>query len=113
VGRSVEGPSTPWLLVPRSASQCVAAAVRPALHARRGSLVALVQPEVGAGYPIVQALIARGVVGDFRAPDVMRFGFTPLYLRYTDVWDATEALHEVVRSGEWREERFARRNQVT
>ncbi|MFL1381898.1 kynureninase/PvdN C-terminal domain-containing protein, partial [Nocardiopsis protaetiae] len=87
--------------------------VTPAEHARRGSQVALVQPEEGAGYPIVQALIARGVVGDFRAPDVMRFGFTPLYLRYTDVWDATEALHEVVRSGEWREERFARRNQVT
>ena len=95
------------------AAEAGVSSVTPAEHARRGSQVALVEPEEGAGYPIVQALIARGVIGDFRAPDVMRFGFTPLYLRYTDVWDATEALHEVVRTGEWREERFARRGQVT
>ncbi|MEU0489573.1 kynureninase [Nocardiopsis sp. NPDC006139] len=95
------------------AAEAGISSVTPAEHARRGSQVALVEPEGGAGYPIVQALIARGVIGDFRAPDVMRFGFTPLYLRYTDVWDATEALHEVVRTGEWREERFARRGQVT
>ncbi|MFE6306882.1 kynureninase [Nocardiopsis changdeensis] len=95
------------------AAEAGISSVTPAEHARRGSQVALVEPEEGAGYPIVQALIARGVIGDFRAPDVMRFGFTPLYLRYTDVWDATEALHEVVRTGEWREERFARRGQVT
>ncbi|MGQ4266416.1 kynureninase [Nocardiopsis changdeensis] len=95
------------------AAEAGISSVTPAEHTRRGSQVALVEPEEGAGYPIVQALIARGVIGDFRAPDVMRFGFTPLYLRYTDVWDATEALHEVVRTGEWREERFARRGQVT
>ncbi|MFE6390136.1 kynureninase [Nocardiopsis dassonvillei] len=87
--------------------------ITPAEHARRGSQVALVQPEEGAGYPIVQALIARGVIGDFRAPDVMRFGFTPLYLRYVDVWDAAQALLEVVETGEWRQERFSRRGQVT
>ena len=95
------------------AAEAGVSSVTPAEHARRGSQVALVEPEEGSGYPIVQALIARGVVGDFRAPDVMRFGFTPLYLRYTDVWDATEALHEVIRTGEWRDERFARRGQVT
>ncbi|WP_017599638.1 kynureninase [Nocardiopsis lucentensis] len=85
----------------------------PLDHGRRGSQVALLQPEEGSGYPIVQALIERGVIGDFRAPDVMRFGFTPLYLRYVDVFDAATALVEVVRTGEWREERFAQRAQVT
>ncbi|WP_017587416.1 kynureninase [Nocardiopsis ganjiahuensis] len=89
------------------------ASITPAEHERRGSQVALLQPEEGAGYPIVQALIERGVIGDFRAPDVMRFGFTPLYLRYVDVYDAANALVEVVESGEWRAERFNRRSQVT
>lgn len=89
------------------------ASITPAQHARRGSQVSLVQPEQGAGYPIVRALIERGVIGDFRAPDVMRFGFTPLYLRYVDVWDAARALLEVVETGEWRQERFARGGQVT
>ncbi|MFE1168907.1 kynureninase [Nocardiopsis sp. NPDC058789] len=87
--------------------------ITPAEHDRRGSQVSLVQPEEGAGYPIVQAMIERGVIGDFRAPDVMRFGFTPLYLRYVDVYDAATALVEVVESGEWRAERFNRRSQVT
>ncbi|GAB3696719.1 kynureninase [Nocardiopsis oceani] len=89
------------------------ASITPAEHERRGSQVALLQPEDGSGYPIVQALIERGVIGDFRAPDVMRFGFTPLYLRYVDVYDAASALIDVVESGEWRAERFKRRSQVT
>ena len=87
--------------------------ITPIEHARRGSQVALIAPEEGAGYPIMQALIARGVIGDFRDPDVMRFGFTPLYLRYVDVFDAAQALVEVVTSDEWRQERFAQRAQVT
>ena len=61
----------------------------------------------------MQALIARGVVGDFRAPDILRFGFTPLYTRFVDVWDAVERLVRVLDSGEWREERFAARAPVT
>jgi kynureninase len=65
------------------------------------------------GYAIVQALIARGVIGDFRAPDVMRFGFSPLYTRFVDVWDAVDRLREVLQSGEWREPRFAVRAAVT
>ncbi|MGW5875742.1 kynureninase [Nocardiopsis terrae] len=100
------------LFLARAASVGLAS-ITPAEHDRRGSQVALLQPEEGAGYPIVQALIERGVIGDFRAPDVMRFGFTPLYLRYVDVYDAATALVEVVASGEWRAERFNRRSQVT
>ena len=64
-------------------------------------------------YAVVQALIARGVIGDFRAPDIMRFGFAPLYLRYRDVLDAATALRDVLRSGAWRDPRFAARATVT
>ena len=61
----------------------------------------------------MQALIARGVIGDFRAPDILRFGQTPLYLRYADIWDAVEILREVLTSGEYRHEQFSRRTAVT
>ncbi len=84
--------------------------VTPREHERRGSQVALRHAD---GYPVVQALIARGVIGDFRAPDLMRFGFTPLYLSHTEVWDAARHLAEVLGSGEWKDERFARRGEVT
>ncbi|PSK96475.1 kynureninase [Murinocardiopsis flavida] len=82
----------------------------PREHERRGSQVALRHPD---GYAMVRALAARGVVGDFRDPDVLRFGFTPLYLRYVDVFDAASALVAVVESGEWRDPAFAERAQVT
>jgi kynureninase len=87
------------------------AVITPREHGRRGSQVALSRHE--GAYAIVQALIARGVVGDFRAPDVLRFGFTPLYLRFVDVWDAVEQLRQVLDSGEWREARFSRKAVVT
>ena len=61
----------------------------------------------------MQALIARGVIGDFRAPDILRFGFTPLYTRFVDVWDAVDRLQQVLESGEWRDPRFAVRAAVT
>ena len=61
----------------------------------------------------MQALIARGVIGDFRAPDLLRFGFTPLYSRFVDVWDAVDHLEAVMRSGEWQEARFNQRAAVT
>ena len=76
----------------------------------RGSQVSLRHP---SGYAIVQALIARDVVGDFRAPDILRFGFAPLYLRHVDVWDAVEHLVQVMASGEWREDRFNQMAAVT
>jgi kynureninase len=65
------------------------------------------------GYPIMQALIERGVIGDFRAPDVLRFGLAPLYLRYVDIWDAVATLRDIMRSGAWQEARFASRRTVT
>jgi kynureninase len=77
----------------------------------RGSQVSFAHRE--GGYAIVQALIARGVIGDFREPDLMRFGFTPLYTRYIDVWDAVDRLAQVLASGEWRDPRFATRAAVT
>ena len=68
---------------------------------------------------ILEALIARGVVGDFRAgdgqrhQDILRFGFTPLYVGYADVWRAAEHLCQVMHSGEWQGARFAHKNAVT
>ena len=83
----------------------------PRAHAERGSQVSLMRDE--GGYAIVQALTARGVVGDFRAPGLLRFGLTPLYLRHVDVWDAVEHLVQVLDSGEWRQERFNQSAVVT
>lgn len=82
----------------------------PADASARGSQVALTHEH---GYAIMQALIARKVVGDFRAPDVLRFGFTPLYVRYVDVWDAVNRLAAVMDSGEWRAPRFHEVSAVT
>ena len=83
----------------------------PRSAAERGSQVSFAHST--HGYEIMQALIARGVIGDFRAPDILRFGFTPLYTRFTDVWDAVDRLHAVLVSGEWREPRFSVRTAVT
>ncbi|MGQ7247454.1 kynureninase [Halomonas sp. V046] len=77
----------------------------------RGSQVALIDAE--HGYAIVQALIARGVIGDYREPGLMRFGFTPLYLSHEDVWRAGQAFCEVLDSGEYLDPRFAARGSVT
>jgi kynureninase len=85
--------------------------VTPRDHALRGSQVSLSHPE--HAYAIVQALIARGVIGDFRPPDILRFGFTPLYTRFADVWDAVARLQDVMATGGWRDSRFAVRSAVT
>lgn len=82
----------------------------PREMARRGSHVSLHHPE---GYAVMQALIASGVVGDFRAPDMMRFGFTPLYTRFTDVWDAVEALTRILDTRRWDQPQFRNRKAVT
>ena len=78
---------------------------------QRGSQASFARAE--GGYAIMQALIARGVIGDFRAPDILRFGFTPLYPRFVDVWDAVEHLVQVLQTGVWREARFNQRAAVT
>jgi kynureninase len=84
--------------------------VTPREPERRGSQVAYAHPE---GYAIMQALIASGVIGDFRAPDILRFGFTPLYLRYRDVAEAVERLERVMSQELWKAERFRERAKVT
>jgi kynureninase len=74
--------------------------ITPADPAARGSHISYAHPE---GYAIMQALIARGVIGDFREPDVMRFGITPLYLGFEDIWRAVETLVRVMECGDWRD----------
>ena len=76
----------------------------------RGSQVALTHPQ---GYPVVQALIARGVIGDFREPDVMRFGFAPLYIRHVDVVRAVRTLELVLAGQVWDDARYLARAAVT
>ncbi len=65
------------------------------------------------GWPIMQALIARGVIGDFRAPDIMRFGFTPLYLGFAELWDAVAILREIMETKAWDRPEFHKRSKVT
>jgi kynureninase len=77
----------------------------------RGSQVSVAHES--NGYAIMQALIARGVIGDFRAPDILRFGITPLYTRAVDIWDAVDRLVQVLEGGEWRDRRFQVRAAVT
>jgi kynureninase len=94
--------------------------VSPRDDAQRGSQVCFSHPEIA--YPVVQALIGRGVIGDFRAGDkshpagavdILRFGFTPLYLRFVDAFDAAEHLQQVLEDGEWRRPEFNQRHAVT
>jgi len=91
----------------------------PREHAQRGSQVCLTRTE--GAYAIVQALIARGVIGDFRAGDgaagkhldILRFGFTPLYIGFEDVWNAVEHLKQVLESAEWQKAEFNQKHAVT
>ena len=89
----------------------------PREHGRRGSQVCLTREE--GAYAIVQALIARGVIGDFRAGDsgkhldILRFGFTPLYIGFEDAWNAVEQLRQVLESGEWQRPEFNHQQAVT
>ena len=97
----------------------------PRVHDQRGSQVCLTR-EHGAGlgdssgaFAIVQALIGRGVIGDYRAgdgkthKDIMRFGFTPLYIGFEDVWHAVEHLHQVLLSESWKRPEFNQKQAVT
>ncbi len=89
----------------------------PRNHAQRGSQVCLTRRE--GAYAIVQALIARGTIGDFRAgdggahPDILRFGLSPLYIGFQDVWNAVEHLRQVLETKEWQRPEFNRKHAVT
>jgi kynureninase len=93
--------------------------VTPRAHEQRGSQVCLSRNE--GAFAIVQALIARGVIGDYRAADstsgikgdILRFGFTPLYIGYEDTWHAVEHLRMVLAEFEWQRPEFNRRHAVT
>ena len=84
--------------------------VSPVDPARRGSHISFRHANA---YELTQALIARGVIGDFRDPDILRLGLTPLYLSHEDVWQAGEHLREIVATAAWRDPAFAQRNMVT
>ena len=84
--------------------------ISPPVAEQRGSHISFRHPHA---FELCQALIAAGVIGDYRAPDVVRFGITPLYLGYADVWMAVERLASILQSGSWREPRFTLRGKVT
>lgn len=77
---------------------------------RRGSQVSFFKAD---GYPVVRALHDKGVIGDDRAPGIMRFGFAPLYIRYVDAWDAVQRLRDVLAREAWKEPRYQTRATVT
>ncbi|MDR7047783.1 kynureninase [Duganella sp. 3397] len=82
--------------------------ITPRAHAERGSQVSVMHPH---GYAVMQALIARGVIGDYREPQVMRFGFTPLYTSYQDVWRAVMVLKDILDRSDYQVD--AKRDAVT
>jgi kynureninase len=82
----------------------------PMQAASRGSHVSFRHKN---GYAVMQALIARGVIGDFRDPDILRFGLTPLYLQYEDIWNAVECLRDILSSGAFRDKKYETRSVVT
>ena len=77
---------------------------------QRGSQVSYSHPQ---GFPIMQALVAAGVIGDYREPNILRFGFTPLYVSYTDIWDMVEILTNILSNRTWEQPQFQRRGNVT
>ena len=111
------GLATPREHAQRGSQVCL---TRDAVPHPEGALAALGRPGGGSSaYAIIQALIARGVIGDFRAgngalqQDILRFGFTPLYIGFENVWNAVEQLRQVLESGEWQAPRFNQQQTVT
>jgi kynureninase len=87
------------------------ALISPRDAMRRGAQVAFTHPT--GGHAIIAALIAEGVIGDFRAPDVLRFGFAPLYTRFVDVWHAVDRLADILDQRRWDKPEFHLRRKVT
>ena len=77
---------------------------------QRGSQVSI---GFANGYPVIKALIERGVIGDFRQPNIMRFGFAPLYLSFADVWRACDILEECLEGKAWLNPAFCQQDAVT
>jgi kynureninase len=84
--------------------------ISPRTPEQRGSHISFRHPHA---FELCQALIAEQVIGDFRAPDVIRFGLTPLYLGFEDLWIAVKRLRDILETSRWREPRFAVRGKVT
>jgi kynureninase len=99
-----------WQLIDDRCAGLDLLCVSPRAHAVRGSQLAFAHVDA---YAIMQAIIDRGVVGDFREPNLMRFGFAPLYNRFVDVWDAVETIRDVIASKVWRDPKYQNRNAVT
>jgi kynureninase len=97
-------------LVERECDQFNIVLRSPRDPSQRGSHVAFEHPD---GYAVMQALIDRGVIGDFRAPNLMRFGFTPLYLSFADVWKAAETLTDILRTDAWNQSKYKSKMAVT
>ena len=76
----------------------------------RGSQVAI---HYENGFSVIQALIKRKIIADYRDPGIMRFGFSPLYLSFTDIWDTVQALADILKTEEWRNGNFSRKHEVT
>ena len=108
--KSISMVDTLMRLVEQECAQFGFTVITPRDAQDRGSQLALRHPD---GYPIMQALIDRGVIGDFRAPDVLRFGLAPLYLRYVDLWNAVAVLREVMQTRAWDRQAYHRRRRVT
>jgi len=94
-------------------SRCDGSGLRlasPRDSVRRGSQVSFRHENA---YALKQALIHHRVIGDFREPDILRFGFAPLYQRFVDAWDAVDVLRRIVVSGEWKQDVYRKRQAVT
>ena len=99
-----------WTLMDAHCGPFGFSCVSPRAHADRGSQLSFAHEHA---YPVMQALIDRGVIGDFRQPNLLRFGFTPLYLRFADMYDAVMIIRAVMATEAWAEPRYAQRNRVT
>jgi kynureninase len=99
-----------WQLMDEHCADFGFSYVSPRDHAVRASHLSFAHP---SAYAIMQAIIERGVIGDFRQPDLLRFGFTPLYLRFVDMWDAVMIIRDVMLSNVWKNAKYQQRNAVT
>ena len=109
-GKSIDLTEAFIALIAQECSGLGLALASPRDPLERGSQVSLRHAH---GYAIVQALISRGVIGDYREPGILRFGFAPLYTRFMDVWDAVAALRDLLETRAWDKPRFHQRDTVT